>query len=262
VFKSDVLDLPPKRFKRHYIDLSGVQTELYKSIKKTGAYELTGTQVTVKNVLEMALRLHQVCGGFSVTKREERYWSAKAKEYLIRQVSDSVQLIDAKDNPKIREVLSVIRDKPDEQYLIWCVYRPEIAAVYGALCAEFPGMKVSQLHGDFNEDEREAIVQQFQTKSSQVLISNQQTGGTGYNLTAAETVIYFNNTFSLTHREQSEDRAHRQGLKHSVLYIDIVASNTIDELIIRSLTEKKDLSDYIRSRLGEADRLLGTGQSE
>ena len=37
---------------------------------------------------------------------------------------------------------------------------------------------------------------------------------------------------------QSEDRAHRMGQKGSVVYIDIVARNTLDEAIMKSLINK------------------------
>jgi SWI/SNF-related matrix-associated actin-dependent regulator 1 of chromatin subfamily A len=37
---------------------------------------------------------------------------------------------------------------------------------------------------------------------------------------------------------QSEDRAHRLGQKGSVVYVDIVAKNTLDEAIMKSLINK------------------------
>jgi SNF2 family DNA or RNA helicase len=62
------------------------------------------------------------------------------------------------------------------------------------------------------------------------------------NLTKANTVIYYNNTFDLEVRVQSEDRAHRLGQKKSVTYIDIIARGTIDEFIIKALNNKLRIS--------------------
>ena len=45
--------------------------------------------------------------------------------------------------------------------------------------------------------------------------------------------------------DQSEDRAHRIGQTFKVSYIDLVAPNTIDELILNSLDGKRDLSKEI-----------------
>ena len=49
---------------------------------------------------------------------------------------------------------------------------------------------------------------------------------------------------------QSEDRAHRMGQKGTVVYIDIVARNTLDEAIMKSLTSKGQIA---AKTLGEED---------
>ena len=46
-------------------------------------------------------------------------------------------------------------------------------------------------------------------------------------------------------RLQSEDRAHRIGQTDKVTYIDFVAPKTIDEKIIKTLSNKKKLADQI-----------------
>ena len=68
------------------------------------------------------------------------------------------------------------------------------------------------------------------------------------NLTEAQTVVYFSNSYDLTVREQSEDRAHRKGQTKSVTYIDLVMKGTIDEFILDALNKKKRMSAQV---LGE-----------
>jgi hypothetical protein len=51
-------------------------------------------------------------------------------------------------------------------------------------------------------------------------------------------------------RQQSEDRAHRKGLNHPVLYVDIVAEKTIDVTIMKAIKEKVDLTTYVRNLIG------------
>ena len=58
-------------------------------------------------------------------------------------------------------------------------------------------------------------------------------------------VIYFSNNYDLELRAQSEDRAHRDGLKHAVTYVDLVAEGTVDEKIIQALRNKLDLTTAI-----------------
>jgi hypothetical protein len=50
---------------------------------------------------------------------------------------------------------------------------------------------------------------------------------------------------ALYDRLQSEDRAHRIGQKHSVNYIDLIASGTVDEHILSSLRNKLDIASKI-----------------
>ena len=82
------------------------------------------------------------------------------------------------------------------------------------------------------------------------LVGNPTTGGFGLTLTAVNTVIYFSNNYNLEVRKQSEDRAHRLGQKGTVVYIDIVARNTLDEAIMKSLTSKGQIA---AKTLGEED---------
>ena len=49
---------------------------------------------------------------------------------------------------------------------------------------------------------------------------------------------------------QSEDRAHRMGQKGSVVYLDIVAKDTLDEAILKSLINKGQIA---AKTLGEDD---------
>ena len=95
-----------------------------------------------------------------------------------------------------------------------------------------------------NEDGSE-IVEKFQSGEIKYFIGQPRTGGYGLTLTNAKTVIYFNNTYDMEVRLQSEDRAHRIGQKDKVTYIDIVCPKTIDEKIMETLNNKKKLADEI-----------------
>ena len=72
-----------------------------------------------------------------------------------------------------------------------------------------------------------------------------KTGGYGITLTAANTVIYFSNSYDLEIRLQSEDRAHRIGQTNKVTYIDLVSPGTIDEKILQALRDKVDIAGQV-----------------
>ena len=76
-------------------------------------------------------------------------------------------------------------------------------------------------------------------------VGNAQTGGYGITLTAANTVIYYSNNYDLEKRLQSEDRAHRIGQTGSVTYVDLIAENTVDERIVKSLRNKINIANEI-----------------
>ena len=69
-------------------------------------------------------------------------------------------------------------------------------------------------------------------------VGTPHTGGYGLTLISANTVIYYSNGYDLEKRMQSEDRAHRIGQKFSVTYVDIIAEETVDQKIVRSLRKK------------------------
>ena len=70
-------------------------------------------------------------------------------------------------------------------------------------------------------------------------------------MTAANTVIYYSNSYDLEIRLQSEDRAHRIGQSRKVTYIDLVSPDSIDEKVLLALRNKINLAGEV---LGEEVR--------
>ena len=108
-------------------------------------------------------------------------------------------------------------------------------------------------YGATPAEERDAIVADFQDPESEVrfFVANPRTGGYGLTLTAATNVLYYNNSYDLEIRLQSEDRAHRIGQEHHVLYVDLVSPGTVDQKIIQALKGKINLAQQV---LGEEAR--------
>jgi len=73
----------------------------------------------------------------------------------------------------------------------------------------------------------------------------------GITLTNCHKVIYYSNDFSLENRLQSEDRVHRIGQEHPVTYIDILCDRSIDPYILRSLQNKKSISEIATDFVGK-----------
>jgi SNF2 family DNA or RNA helicase len=109
---------------------------------------------------------------------------------------------------------------------------------------------VATYYGGTPQDQRQEIVTRFQDKADPLrfFVGQPRTGGYGITLTAANTVIYFSNSYDLEIRLQSEDRAHRIGQTNKVTYIDMVLPDTIDEKILQALRSKIDIAGQV---LGE-----------
>ena len=58
-------------------------------------------------------------------------------------------------------------------------------------------------------------------------------------------MIYYSNGYDLEKRQQSEARIDRIGQKKPMTYIDILAENTIDEKIVKSLRKKVNIATEI-----------------
>lgn len=72
-----------------------------------------------------------------------------------------------------------------------------------------------------------------------------QAGGVGIDLTRASYSIYYSVGFSLGDYEQSLARVHRPGQTRNVVYIHLVAEQTIDEKVYRALSEKKNVVEAV-----------------
>lgn len=106
--------------------------------------------------------------------------------------------------------------------------------------ARFQGERAIYEHGQVVG--REAVLEGQQVK---VFVGNPAVGATGLTLTAAKTVIYYSNSFKLIDRLQSEDRAHRIGQDNPVLYIDLIAEDSVDEKVVEALRSKFNVASQI-----------------
>lgn len=250
VRKSEVLtELPPKIFEVRTVQMNDEQKRLYKEIAKRDRAVSGDRGITVKSVLERMLRLQEVASGIITFERNPDIFDTSKFEHT---------RIGGK-NPKIEELMSIVEES-DCSTIIWCRFIEEIYMVTEALIEKYGQDSVVQIYGDINEDVRWANVSdKFQTGKARFLVGNAATGGVGLNMTRAQLVIYYSNSFSFTDREQSEDRAHRMGQLNSVTYIDLICEGTVDETVLEALRNKKDVSEFVRTSVNDYNErsLLG-----
>ena len=77
-------------------------------------------------------------------------------------------------------------------------------------------------------------------------------GGTGLNLTGADTVILYDLWWNPAVEQQAADRAHRMGQKREVQVLRLVAKGTIEEKMYDLQLRKQDLVDEMIQSGSEA----------
>ena len=114
---------------------------------------------------------------------------------------------------------------------------------------------MASFYGLTSAARREKVLDDFQDEDSELrfFVSNPHTGGRGLTLTAADTMIFYSNSYDLELRLQAEDRIHRIGQTKSCTYVDLVVPGTVDEKILESLRKKVKISNEV---LGEVKEWL------
>ena len=225
ILKKDCLDLPDKIFTKRIIELSDEQKKAYSEMKTSAITILKGEAATAVNVLTQLIKLHQITCGHMKT--------------------DSGDIINLK-NSRLDELMQILGETTGKA-IIWANYIHDINTIESAIKKEFGLDSYCTYYGATKQEDRQACINKFQDETNPVrfFIGNTQTGGYGITLTQASTVIYYSNNYDLEKRIQSEDRAHRIGQKNPVLYVDLVAKETVDEKIIQALRNKVNIASEI-----------------
>ena len=127
--------------------------------------------------------------------------------------------------------------------IIWAWFREEIKILGEELKKR--GYDYSINYGATKDSDRNDNVEKFQGGEHRVFVGQSRAVGMGITLTAASYVVYYSNNYSYEVRVQSEDRAHRIGQTKNVTYIDLVATNTVDDHVLKALQNKKSLAEWI-----------------
>jgi len=158
--------------------------------------------------------------------------------YLPSDDGEGMIAID-KQNPRLA-CLATTLEEVHNSAIIWARFRKDIDQII-----ELLGDRAVRYDGETSNDDRAKAISAFQSEQVQFFVGNPAAGGMGLTLTKARTVIYYNNSFRLVDRLQSEDRAHRIGQPHPVEYIDIVAPGTIDTYVVSALRAKVNIASAV-----------------
>ena len=87
------------------------------------------------------------------------------------------------------------------------------------------------------------MVEKFNNDDTNCFLITLKSGGTGLNLTGADTVIHLDIWWNPQVENQATDRAYRIGQKNNVQVYKLITSNSIEEKIYELQNKKAELID-------------------
>ncbi len=111
--------------------------------------------------------------------------------------------------------------------------------------ADLDEAKVPYEYLDGATSNRDEVVERFQKGSAPLFLVSLKAGGSGLNLTAADTVIHVDPWWNPAAEDQATDRAHRIGQTRPVTVIRLVAEGTIEDKLLLLKEHKRELAGAI-----------------
>jgi superfamily II DNA or RNA helicase len=215
-------ELPEKTEIVQRIELSGPQRDLYETIRLT-MHKRVRDEIARRGlarsrivVLDALLKLRQVCCDPRLLKLPA---AAGVKEsYKLDALLEMLE--------------SLIED--GRRILLFSQFTSMLDLIKPELTKR--SLAFVELRGDTRD--RETPVTRFQNREVPLFLISLKAGGTGLNLTAADTVIHYDPWWNPAVERQATDRAHRLGQEQHVFIYKLIAEHTVEERILE-LQERK-----------------------
>ncbi|MBA2655650.1 MAG: DEAD/DEAH box helicase family protein [Tatlockia sp.] len=225
-------ELPDKTEMTRKIELSGPQRDLYEAIRMS--MELKVREAIAKQgvgrshivFLDALLKLRQVCCDPKLLSMPgaEMAHGKSAKLDTLMELLDN--LMDEGRRVLVFSQFTSMLQLIEEQL---------IARQYGYL----------KLTGQTQN--RQALVEKFQEGAVPIFLISLKAGGTGLNLTRADTVIHYDPWWNPAVEDQATDRSHRIGQVNPVFVYKLITSGTVEETMLTMQDKKRQLFDGILS---------------
>lgn len=231
-------DLPPKTEILHNIELDKAQTDLYETIRAAmdarvqEAISNQGIERSQIIVLDALLKLRQVC----------------CHPQLLKIAAAKKLEVSAKTAYLMEDLLPELLDE-GHRVLIFSQFTEMLAIIEAELVKA--GITFVKLTGETKD--RETPQQRFQKGEVPVFLISLKAGGSGLNLTTADTVIHYDPWWNPAAEAQASDRAHRIGQTKPVFIHKLICQSTIEERIVELQRTKAALIEGLLT--GRAEKL-------
>ncbi|NFE59125.1 DEAD/DEAH box helicase [Clostridium botulinum] len=206
----DYLDLPERIDNKIFIDLPKKVKDQYRDLEKDLIIQLDNEDITATNSAVLTGKLLQMCNGAVYSEDKE-----------IVEVHDK----------KLNALMDIIEAANGKPVLIFYSFKHDLIRIQEFLNKN--KLKGQELAG--TED-----IKKWNNGQIPILLLHPASAGHGLNLQyGGNIVVWFGLTWSLELYQQANARLHRQGQKETVIIHHIIARDTVDEDVIKALTNKE-----------------------
>jgi SNF2 family DNA or RNA helicase len=220
--KQEVLaELPPKTLIDLQLEMTSLQRRSYERAEHEGRVYLKelGSSITIANVLELILRLKQLCN-------------------FEPESGSSAKLAD------LEERLESLAEG-GQRALVFSQFADEHFGA-AAIARRLERYRPVLYTGAMTLAERDTAVRRFQDDPSrQLMVLSLRAGGQGLNLQAASYVFHFDRWWNPAVEDQATDRSHRLGQRQPVHVYSYTIEKSIEERIRDILVDKRELFERI-----------------
>ena len=226
-------EMPEKYEKTVLVKMPKEQKSIYDLFIKNIHDKIKDEEVNNMAIFSYITRLRQICLDPSLVNSDYNGDSGKYNEVLKiinSNIGKSKILLFSQFTSALKK-LSVILDNEEIQYCY--------------------------LDGSISSVNRMKLVDEFNSsQEKRVFLISLKAGGTGLNLTSANTVIHLDPWWNPSIEDQATDRAHRIGQKNNVEVIKLIAEGTIEEKILLLQEDKRAMiNDVLTNELNDSNVL-------
>jgi hypothetical protein len=259
-------ELPEKIEQTVWCELTPAQAKLYRDTQERSERELFDLEAGGASetklqfaALTQLLRLRQICcDPRLVTGKNLLAGDSEPDSSAQKTDSPNPSASPFADSAKLESFREILAEALDDGHrlLVFSQFTSLLALLRADLDEQ--GIAYCYLDGSMSTAARQAQVDRFQAPISgsprsvlhpqlgaaaapPVFLLSLKAGGTGLNLTAADTVVHFDPWWNPAAEAQATDRAHRIGQTRVVTSYKLVASGTVEEKVLALQDEKRAL---------------------
>lgn len=235
-------ELPEKIEQVLYCELSAPQAALYRRVQEQSERALLDLEAkgASEGTLRLAtltqlLRLRQVCcDPRLITARAKTDGTTSDADGGAENAGNSV------DSAKLEAFRELLAESVDDGHrlLVFSQFTSLLALLREELDTQ--ELAYCYLDGSMSTKARQAEVDRFNGSSTiPVFLISLKAGGTGLNLTAADTVVHFDPWWNPAVEAQATDRAHRIGQTRVVTSYKLICTGTVEEKVLQLQETKR-----------------------